>query len=35
MGCSVRMFYNPAFLGLTQGIKDYIAAGVSMKEKVV
>lgn len=29
------MFYNPAFSVLTERIKDYIAAGVSVEEKLL
>lgn len=32
---SVGMFYSPAFSVLTERIKDYIAAGVSVEEKMI
>lgn len=32
---SVAMFYNPAFSVLTERIKDFIAVGVSVEEKMI
>lgn len=32
---NVGIFYNPTFSVLTERIKDYIAAGVSVEEKMI